>query len=290
MARENKYSVSDLKRDFPNDEACVRLIFDTLHKDTCSCGGRFSHMNGYRKFQCSKCRFKISPTARTIFDHSSTPLTLWFHAIFVFSNAKSGISAKEMERQLGVTYKCSYRILSLIRKALEQSTDKLSGDVEMDTAYFGGKGNAGKDNIFLKDVMRKKAVVMGAVERKGSVRLRVVPDATAQTHGEFLFKSIEKEGTQLMTDKTNRLNNVPVELNRHVIDHGRKEFVRGEVHTNTMDGFWSHIKRSIRGTYKVISKKHLQYYLDAFVFHYNNRYNDRERFSVLLGMILHGAR
>ena len=131
---------------------------------------------------------------------------------------------------------------------------------------------------------------MGAVERKGSVRLRVVPDATAQTHGEFLFKSIEKEGTQLMTDKTNRLNNVAVGLDRHVIDHGRKEFVRGEVHTNTMDGFWSHIKRSIRGTYKVISKKHLQYYLDAFVFHYNNRYNDRERFSVLLGMILHGAR
>src|SRR3990167_3314796 len=151
MSKETKYGVNSLKRDFPNDSACLQFIFDSQHTRKCSCGGQYRLIDGRRQFQCSKCRFQIAPTANTIFHKSSTPLILWFHAIHVFSNAKSGISAKQMERDLEETYKTAWRILNLIRKALKQSDEKLKGDVEMDSAYFGGRRYAGKNNEKLSE-------------------------------------------------------------------------------------------------------------------------------------------
>lgn len=295
MAKENKYSIRDLKKDYPNDGACLDFLFDTLHTRECSCGGTYNplfkpmngKLQGRRQYQCSKCRFQIAPTAGTIFHKSDTPMTLWFHAIFVFSNAKSGISAKQLERELGVTYKTAWRMLSLIRKALTQSTDKLSGDVETDAAYFGGRRSAGGNNKNLGEAVAAKAIVMGAVARGGSMRVKMVNDGTAKTHGDFLEEHIEKEGTRLMTDRSNRYDSVAKGYDRHMVFHRIHEFAKGDVHVNNIESFWAHVKRSIKGTHKVISKKHLQSYLDGFVFHYNNRDNDRERFSALFGMILH---
>lgn len=289
MAKTTKYGIPSLKRNFPTDEACLEYIFDTLHCRRCSCGGSYSSMKNSRKFQCSKCRFKISPTANTIFDHSPTPLTLWFQALLVFSNAKSGISAAQMERELEVTYKCAWRILMLVRNALKQSKERLKGDVETDAAYFGGRKNAGKNNEFLSMAIKDKSVVMGAVERGGNAALRVVPDATAKSHSLFLRDTIENRGTRLMTDRTNRLDAVAMGYDRHSVDHHKKEFVRGDIHVNTLDSFLAHVKRSIKGTHKVLSKRYLQNYLDGFVWHYNKRYNDRQRFFSLLDILLRDA-
>ena len=283
--RENRYGIKSLEKDFTTDEDCLEFIFDAQHSRKCSCGGSYSLKAGRRQFQCSKCRFQIAPTAYTLFHKSDTPLTLWFKAILTFSNAKSGISAKEMERQLEVTYKTAWRILHLIRKALEQD-GKLSGDVEMDSAFFGGRFKSGKDNARQKEAIAAKTVVMGAVQRGGKARLLIVPDNKAKTHGDFLNEMIDPEGTRLLTDKTNRLDKVAVGFNRHSVDHGRGEYVRGDVHANTIEGFWSHIKRSITGTHKVVSRKYLQEYLNAFVFHRNNRYSDKERFWLLLGILI----
>lgn len=288
--KNKKYGIVQLKRDFPNEEACLDLIFDALHSRKCSCGGNYSRLQGRRQFQCSKCRYQIAPTAGTIFHKSDTPLTLWFYAIFIFSTAKSGISAKEMERQLGVTYKCAWRILSNIRKALPQGESKLSGDVEMDEAYFGGKGNAGRDNENLSQVMANKSVVIGAIERGGNMKAEVVPNAKAKTIGNFLWKNVAQENTRLMTDSSNRYGMVAMGYDRHAVDHHREEYVRGDVHINHVEAFWSHVKRSIKGTHKVISRKYLQSYLDGFVWHYNNRHSDSERFSSLLGALLRPAK
>lgn len=283
--REQRYGIKSLEKDFTTDEDCLEFIFDTQHNRKCSCGGSYSLKAGRRQFQCSKCRFQIAPTAYTLFHKSDTPLTLWFKAILTFSNAKSGISAKEMERQLEVTYKTAWRILHLIRKALEQD-GKLSGDVEMDSAFFGGRFKSGKDNAKQKEAIAAKTVVMGAVQRGGKARLLIVPDNKAKTHGDFLNEMIDPQGTRLLTDKTNRLDKVAVGFNRHSVDHGKGEYVRGDVHANTIEGFWSHIKRSITGTHKVVSRKYLQEYLNAFVFHRNNRYSDKERFWALLGILI----
>lgn len=285
-----KYGLKQFRKDFPTDQACLEFAFDALHSRECSCGGVYTPIKGRKQFYCSKCRFQLAPLAGTIMHKSDTPLTLWFHALWVFSNAKSGVSAKELERQLAVTYKCAWRILTLIRKALKQD-GKLSGDVEMDTAYFGGRYKSGKYNEKQKEAIAAKTVVMGAIERKGKARLLIVPDSTAKTHTDFIAEVVEPNGTRLMTDNTNRLEKGAIALgfNRLTVDHHKGEFVRGDVHANTIDAFWSHIKRSITGTHKVVSKKHLQEYLNAFVFHRNNGSNDKERFFLLLQIVMQGA-
>lgn len=290
MARLNKYGVRELHRDFPTNEACLEFIFDSLHTRTCSCGGTYSLRSRRKKFQCSKCRFQIAPTAGTIFHKSSTPLTLWFHAIMVFSNAKSGISSKQLERHLAVTYKCAWRILVLIRNALQQFGRRLKGDVETDGAYFGGRKKAGKDNKYLSQAFQAKTVVLGALKRGGNLRASVVPNMKGLVVKDFIEKNVEKFGTRLLTDGSRNFERVEKMYDRHMVDHHRHEYVRGDIHVNSLENFWSHAKRSITGTHKTISKKHAQLYLDGFVFHYNNRHSDRKRFLTLLEIVLHSAR
>lgn len=286
MAQSDKYGLRELQKEFPNDDACLEYLFSTLHSSECSCGGKYSRVKGRKKFQCGKCRFQIAPMAGTIFEKSSTPLTLWFHAILVFSNAKSGISAKQMERELNVTYKCAYRILKLIRESLSQDDDKLDGDVEMDEAYFGGRGDGGKYNKNYRKVMKEKAKVIAAVQRGGKMKAKQVTDLSAMNIWQFLDDYIQNENTRLLTDGSNRYDIAASGYKRESVNHSRKIFVRGDAHVNSVEWFWSHVKKSIKGTYKSISKEQLQKYLDAFVWHYNNRGNDRNRFASLLGAIV----
>ena len=294
MTRGQKYGTPSLNRDFPNDRACLECIFNMLHSRECSCGGTYSLMKDgskpTKKFQCSKCRFKISPTAGTIFHEAKTPLSLWFHSILVFSNAKSGISAKQIQRDLEVTYKCAYRVLHHIRKSLKQDDVKLRGDVEIDTGYFGGKGYAGKDNEYLSRVMARKSVVIIAVERGGRARAEIVPDSTSNTMTAFIKRNIQPKTTSVLTDGSKAYLKSDKTHDRYSVDRHKGEYVRGDMHINTAETFLSHLKRSIRGTYKVISKQHLQSYLDGFVFHYNNRHNDKERFSLLIQKLLSSSR
>jgi len=285
MAKIDKYSIKDLKKEFGTDEACLNFLFDASHSRACSCGGEYHLIKGRRQFQCSKCRFQIAPMSGTIFEKSTSPLTSWFHALFVFSNAKSGVSAKELERQLGCTYKTAWRMLTLIRGALKQDTNKLSGNVEMDEYFFGGKGCGGRNNEELGKAMKKKSVIIGAVERNGLAKVEVVKDATAQSIGKFLYKNIERKKTQLLTDASNRYHKVSKGYDRYSVNHSAGEFAYYGIHINSIEGFFSHLQRSIKGTYKAISKKYLQSYLDAFVFHYNNRSNDKDRFSALLSCL-----
>ncbi len=285
MAKEKKYGLREIRAEFPTEAACLAYLFDSLHTRKCSCGGVYAPISGRKQFQCSKCRFQIAPAAGTVFHKSSTPLTLWFHAIFIFSNAKSGISAKEMERQLNVTYKTAWRILSLIRKCIPQPKTPLSGDVEADEAFFGGRGYGGKYNVNNRKVMEEKVKVLGAVERGGGVRAQAVQTISGSTSQRFIEGNVAK-GSRLFTDGSNRFARTDAEYPRQTVDHGKKEYVRGEAHVNAIEGFWSHVKRSLTGTHKGVSKKHFQSYLDGFTFHYNNRRNDRVRFSSLMSAIL----
>lgn len=282
-----KYGIQEFKKDFPTDAACLEFIFKTLHNSKCSCGGEYRPITGRKQFQCSMCRFQIAPTAGTIFHKSPTPLSLWFHAIFIFCHAKSGISAKEMQRQLGVTYKCAWRILAQIRKALIQDNTKLKGDVEIDAAYVGGKAYGGKNNKYRVDYMFKKSVITVAIERGGKIRAEVSKDMTADTMTNFIERNVQLKATTLLTDKSPVYKRSSKKYGWESVDHHKKEYVRGDIHINTVETFFAHLKRSIRGTFKSLSKQHLKSYLDAFVFHYNNRHNDKERFEVLLGTLLH---
>jgi len=284
--KNTKYGLNSLKKDFPNDEACLAFIFDTLHSRKCSCGGEYKPVKGRKQFQCSKCRFQIAPASGTIFDHSSTPLSLWFHALLVFSSSKSGISAKNLQSQLEVTYKCAWRILSQIRKALKQDDTKLRGDVEIDSAYIGGKRSGGKNNKDIGKAMLNKSIVIAAVERGGNMKAQIVDGNTAAIMTSFIENNVEKKATSIITDDSAVYVRTTKTYDWYGVNHSKKEFVRGDIHINTIETFFAHLKRSVRGTFKSLSKQHLQSYLDAFVFHYNNRYSDKARFASLLGVLL----
>lgn len=285
MKNPNKYGVPSLEKDFPNEEVCLNFLFKTLHSEKCSCGGTYRLISGRRQFQCSKCRYQIAPMAWTIFEKSTTPLTLWFKAILLFSNAKSGISAKTLQANLEVTYKCAWRILSEIKKALAQDDKPLNGVIETDVAYFGGRKNAGKNNEKLSEAMKAKSIVIAAVQRDGKMKAKIMPDASADTLEKFVKGSVEV-GSVLLTDKAKGFRRLGKDYRHFSVNHSKGEYVRYKAHVNTIETFFAHLKRSIRGTFKGVSKQHLQSYLDAFVWHYNNRYTDRARFEALLGALL----
>ena len=289
--KSTKFGLRSLRKQFPTDRACIEFMFDAMHSRECSCGGKYSLMkrgieNGkerkQRTFQCSKCRNKISPTAGTIFHKSDTDLVLWFHALMVFSNAKSGMSASALQRDLEVTYKTAWRMLHLIRKGLKQSEDVLRGDVEMDSSYIGGAAKQ-------KNWKQNKSTVLAAIQRRGEMRAEVVSDGSAKSHKNFLWKNVSTEGTRLITDSAKHFEIVAKPYKRETVNHSKGEYVRGDVHVNNVETFWSHVKRSIKGTHKVVSQKHLQTYINGFVWHYNNRHNDNERFASLLGALIQPA-
>lgn len=289
MARVTKYGIRELHRQFPTSKSCLEFIFDSFHSCTCSCGGIYVIRLKKKLFQCTKCQTQISPTAGTIFHKSSTPLLLWFHALLLFSNAKSGVSAKQLERHLAVTYKCAWRMLFLIRKTLVQTVTKLAGLVESDAAYFGGRKKSGKYNKYQIQAIRAKTNVLGALQRGGNVKVKVVPNFQRLSMSNFLDKNVEQR-TLLLTDGSGHYTCANLIYDRHSVDHHKGEYARGYVHINSMENFWSHTKRSITGVYKKVSRKHTQSYLDAYAFLYNNRHNDRKRFETLLQLVLLSAK
>ncbi len=281
MKNNKRYGIQEFQVDFGTEAKVLKAIFEANHSYICSCGGRYVPLKGRRQYQCSKCRFQIAPTAGTIFHKSDTALTSWFFAIFLFANAKSGYSAKQLQRDLNVTYKTAWRMLNLVRSALPQGTELLKGDVEVDETYLGGKGHSGPKKR--KEMLAKKTQVIGAVERDGKIRTQIVNDTKSYSIMRFLEANVKGTAT-LYTDTKEAYKWAGYK--HESVNHSKREFARGKAYVNTLEGFWSHVKRSINGTHKVISKKHLPSYLDAFVWHWNNRSNDRERFSFLLGALL----
>ena len=231
-----RFGVRSLRRRFPTDDACLEYIFRKRHERHCSCGGVFKRIKGRQQYHCSRCSFQVAPLAGTIFEKSRVPLTLWFHAIMMFSNAKSGLAAKTIQRDLEITYKCAWRMARLIRSTLRQSDEVLKGTVELDLAYFGGKGEAGKNNERLSDVFKAKTKVLAAIERKKRARAQVVSSGSAENHKNFLWQNVSTKGTKLMTDKTLHLDNAAKPYNRHSVHHKKQEYVRGDVHTRPSIG------------------------------------------------------
>ena len=266
-----KYTIKNLKNDFPNDEACLDFIFKNRWPKGLTCPNcekkDFYHVKGRKSYAC-KCGYQVSPTEGTIFHKSSTPLTLWFHAIFLMSQSKNGVAAKELERQLGVTYKCAWRMARQIRLLMTDGDGPLGGNeiVELDETYVGGKakGKRGRGAA-------KKTPVFGAVERNGKLKTKVVLNVRKLTLMP-LIKDMVADNSVIVTDESNSYNGVKKIGHLHEsINHSKGQYVDGGVHTNTIEGFWSQFKRSVHGTYYSVSRKHLQLYLDEFSFRYSHR-------------------
>lgn len=285
---DSTYTVMDFQREFPDDATCLEYLWrQNLSVDgehafcpKCDKRQRFHKVKSRPSWSCDRCGKHLHPTANTIFHKSSTSLQLWFYAIFLMSSTRCGVSAKELERQLGVTYKTAWRMANLIRNQLmPQDDNELSGQVEADETFVGGRVRANEPSG--KGIRNDdKPVVFGAIERKGKVYALVIPDRKAPTVLPLVRKKV-KQGSVLYTDDYAAYKILRNEGYIHQsINHSKKIYARGPTHTQTIEGFWSMLKNGIRGTHHSVSPKWLQSYVDEFVFRYNNR--DQNMFEILL--------
>jgi transposase-like protein len=286
-----KYTFAQFQSQFPDDDACLLAILHRKHGENPTCPGcgvvasKFHRIEGRRAFACQWCGYHLYPCVGTPFEHSSTKLTLWFHAMYLMTATRNGVSAKELQRQLGVTYKCAWRIGHQLRelmaaRAKAENPPTMSGHVELDEAYVGGKrpGTRGRG-------AKGKAIVFGMVQRDGEFRGRVVPDVKRATLEPIIVQNIDA-GSVISTDEMPSYKRLKkAGFNHGRVNHHVGEYVRGIHHTNGVEGFWSHLKRGIRSTHASVSPKHLQKYVDEFGYRFNHRHDPEQMFSTLLSQI-----
>lgn len=241
-----------------------------------------------RIYQCleTTCRQQFSATSGTIYGDSHLPLTTWFMAIAFIVDAKKGMSAKQLQRHLGVTYKTAWYLCHRIRKAMEQDGEPLSGTVEIDETYVGGRVRGrGKSRA---EAMANKHVVMGAIERGGDLRLRHVANDEAHTFRDFISTNVSPTVERIMTDQHRSYPPALKALKprfsatHETVNHIDREYVRGDVTTNRIESAFSLFKRGIVGSFHKVSIKHLHRYLSEFEMRFNERENP-ERFELLVG-------
>jgi transposase len=266
-------TVFEFMKKFPTDDACLDHLMVTRYGETTKCPkcqkeGKFSRIKNQPAYACSWCGHHIHPMAGTIFQDSKTPLQKWFYAMYLFTTSRHGVPAKEIQRQISVTYKTAWRMCHQIRKYMGEvdGDAQLSGTVELDETFIGGAAYNTHDKH-----IPEKTIVFGMVQRKGEVMTKVVDDHTKQTLFPIIKKNV-KQFSKLMTDEMSAYRKIGNKGYLHqTVNHLDKEYVRGDVHTNTIEGFWSQLKRSIRGTHVHVSKKHMPKYLGEFEFRYNRR-------------------
>jgi transposase-like protein len=232
----------------------------------------------------------ISPMAGTIFEKSSTALRTWFYAMYLMSATRCGISAKQIQRETGVTYKTAWRMFKQIRTLMSEDVSLEGEAVEMDETYMGGKRRKGSKRGRPAAHDGKKACVVGAVERGGKVIAIASSDASKKTlHG--VAKEYILPDSTVYTDEWNGYNGLD-KVNGYEhrrINHSAGVYVIGTTHTNTIEGFWSLVKRGIGGVYHSVSKKYLQTYLDEYSFRYNRRNGGQPMFTSLLEQVAEQA-
>ena len=278
-----KYTVNDLKRDFSDDASCLEWLKNYRYPGGIfckKCGKITKHhlMTTRRSYSCQECGNHVHPTAGTIFHKSTTALTTWFHAIFLMASTRAGISAKQIERETGVTYKTAWRMFKMIRSRLAEKTSLFSGNVEADESYFGAKKHRGKRGRGSEN----KTAVLGIVERGGNIHAVVVPDAKSKTVLPIIAETVA-QGATIHTDEFHVYDYLKYLGYKHKqVNHARKVYCVGDIHTQTIDGFWGNVKTGIKGVYHHVSPKYLQSYLNEYAFRYNRRFDVKPMFKSFL--------
>ncbi len=228
-----------------------------------------------RRFQCNEkgCRKQFSVLQGTFAENTKIPLTKWFLAMYIIANHSKGISSLQLAGWLDVTQKTAWFLNHRIREMLNETGkgEVLSGTVEIDETYVGGKeGNKHKHKKTVKGGAGGKAMVIGAVKRGGKVITKVIPATNIEEVQNFIKQTVEPKST-MVTDEHHAYNKVGENYTHEKINHREKEYVRGSVHTNTIEGYWSILKRQIDGIHHSVSPKHLQRYCNESAYRYNNR-------------------
>jgi transposase-like protein len=289
-----RYTIEDFNREFPTDDACLTHIAQERFPcgmaacDKCGVDRKHYRVTGRTAYACDHCGSHIYPLAGTIFEKTTTSLRLWFYAMYLMGSTRCGISAKQIQRETGVTYKTAWRMFKQIRSLLSEDLQLEGPTVEMDETYFGGR-NRGKEARKFDN----KTPIIGIVERKGRVvaktsisvgarslhrmaKTHILPASTVYTDEAHGYKKLPQ-----LTDDTGK--NLGYQHKR--VHHRSQVYVIGDIHTNTVEGFWSLIKRGIGGVYHAVSEKYLQTYLDEYSFRYNRRDQGNLLFKAILEQV-----
>lgn len=289
-----RYTFKDFEKQFPTDDACLEWLKDYLYPSGifCKpCGEVTKHhkVASRRSYSCQYCGHHVHPTADTIYHKSSTSLKTWFHAIYLMASTRCGISAKQIERETGVTYKTAWRMFKQIRQMLEEDHDPFTGQVEADETFIGGLSKNMHKHVRARKITGTggsgKITVAGIAQRQGKVVAKVVPDRLSDTLMSFVEERV-LPSTVVYTDELRAYNPLPASGYEHRrVHHAAKVWVRGDAHTNSIEGFWSLVKNGLRGVNHSVSAKYLQSYLNEYAFRYNRRFNTTPMFESFLRQV-----
>ncbi len=276
------------KQRWGNMPACPRCGDINVRKMKDSNGGR----NKRFLWRCKGCKKQFTVRIGTVFEDSHIPLKIWCYAFWRACSSKKGISALQIKRECQISYKTALFMMHRIRFAMAEpnAETKLSGIVEVDETYVGGKPRYRQKRQFHGPKMitgrgTQKTPVLGLVERNGNVRTRVLPDVTGKTLKSAIRENVDISKTRLITDELHAYKKIGKKFrNGHsVVNHSRKEYAHGDIYTNTAESFFALIKRGIYGTFHAVSKKHLHRYLSEFEFCWSTRnINDGNRVAIAI--------
>ena len=293
-----RYTFEQFNAQFPNDTACLEWLKEQRYPggvapcEKCGVDRKHYRVTGRPAYACDHCGSMISPMAGTIFEKSSTSLRLWFYAMYLMSSTRCGISAKQIQRETGVTYKTAWRMFKQIRTLMSEDISLEGEAVEMDETYHGGALKNKHRSKLKERPYKDKQPIFGMVERGGRVVARVTPDAKSKTVLPIVAERVLPESI-IFTDDYPIYDGVVGMGHGYThnrINHSAKVYVMGDVHTNTIEGFWSLLKRGIGGVYHQVSAKYLQTYCDEYAYRYNRSFSEKPMFTSLLGEVSAKAR
>ncbi len=273
MTKINLVSLMDR---FNNDSKCREALEDARWPNGVACircgDTAVTELHDYKRWDCNSCGYQFSVTTGTIMHNSHLPLRKWFLAIYLMCESKKGMSANQLHRTLGISYKTAWYLCHRIREAMGNDPftgPTLLGIVEVDETLIGGrtkgKGHAYKGN---------KTWVAGAIQRGGRIRVERIPNIRRNTLHDFIRRTVKDEAEAIYTDELRSYLGIEDHNTKHkTISHSDEEWVVGNVHTNGIEGVWSLFKRSIVGTFHKMSRKHLDRYLEELEWKFNNRNN-----------------
>jgi transposase-like protein len=282
-------TLKDLMATFPNEDACKRFLMERRWPTgvvSCPrCGNEKVYALPSRPWHwaCKECGpnkrqpYRFSITAGTILENTKYPVKTWFEVLWQMLNSKKGVSALQIQRQIGSgAYKTAWYMCHRLRAAMhDPDFQKLMGIVELDETYIGGsdRNRHWDKKVGKRGMGSGKIPVIGAIARKDNVVCQMIDDAGFDTYDRFVREAISDKVTLVATDESPSYRHFGKFLPHETVLHSGHEYVRGEVHTQSIEGFWSLLKRGIIGTYHNVSKKYLPLYLAEFQFRYNNRKN-----------------